>query len=349
MAWYRDNITTLANRISGDITSSLGLAQVPRKSVLNVLAKVFAGAVHGLYGYGAYIAKQNFPDSADGEHLERHASWWGINRKQATNSKGAVVFTGTEGALFPIGVRITSGDMVFISRSSGFVGNGQVIIDVESEKAGIASNLVAGTKLSLLSPVTRILHEGEIVESMSGGTNIEDDTSLRKRLLFRVQNTPSGGSAKDYELWALSQEKHGVAVTKAWVRPLEMGIGTVSIRFLTNSGIPSENELQKVKDFIETVRPICTEIFVLAPIEVPLFFQIAGLNPASYQVQQNIEKELKDLILRESKPNSTLRISQIREAISIAVGEVDHELISPIANVEYGKAELCTFGGIEWV
>lgn len=349
MPWHKDNIKTLCNRMKGDLASSLGLAEVPRRSVVEVLGKVFAGAVHGLYDYGAYIAKQVMPYSADKEHLERHASWWGIGRKKSSFAKGKVTFTGTEGVVFPSGIRITAGDVQLISCSAGTIENGQVTIEAKAEKAGIASNLATGTKLSLLSPVAGVLHEGEVIEALSGGTEIEDDESLLQRLIFRIQNPPAGGNAKDYELWALSQNIHGIAVIKAWVSPLEMGLGTVSIRFITETGIPTEHELQQVKDYIERVRPVTAHVFVVAPIARPLNFEIRGLAPATYQVRQEVEKEIRDLIRREAKPNGTLLISHIREAISIAIGETDHELISPIANVTHGKGELCTFGGITWL
>lgn len=348
MPWHRDTITTLSNRIKGDLASSLNLAQIPRRSILEVLGKVVAGSVHGLYGYGSYIINQIFPFSAEHAYLERHAKWWGIERKKASFAHGKVIFKGIENTVFPQGINISSDDILLISISSANTLNGQVEIEVKAQNAGSASNLPVATKLSLISPLAGIMPEGEVSEAISGGTDIENDDNLRQRLIFRIQNPPAGGNAKDYELWAISQEKHGVAVTKAWISPLEMGIGTVSIRFVTENGIPSISEVAILQSYIDSVRPITAHVFVLAPIAKVLNFRISGLNPASYQVQLSVEKELRDLIRREAKPNGILLISHIREAISIAVGEMDHVLESPVANVHFTGGELCTFGVIEW-
>ena len=62
-----------------------------------------------------------------------------------------------------------------------------------------------------------------------------------------------------------------------------------------------------------------------------------------------IEAELEALIRREAVPGGTILISRIREAISIAAGEVDHRLDAPAADVTHTSGEIVTFGVLTWV
>jgi uncharacterized phage protein gp47/JayE len=43
-----------------------------------------------------------------------------------------------------------------------------------------------------------------------------------------------------------------------------------------------------------------------------------------------------------------LLISHVREAISSAAGEVDHNVISPLADVAADAGEIITMGAITW-
>ena len=47
-------------------------------------------------------------------------------------------------------------------------------------------------------------------------------------------------------------------------------------------------------------------------------------------------------------PGGTLLISHIREAISIAAGEVDHTLLTPDADQTVTAAQINTLGTLTW-
>jgi uncharacterized phage protein gp47/JayE len=61
-----------------------------------------------------------------------------------------------------------------------------------------------------------------------------------------------------------------------------------------------------------------------------------------------VQAELADLYTRAAVPAGTMLISQQREAISIATGEVDHVMTVPAANQDYLTGELPTLGVITW-
>ena len=63
---------------------------------------------------------------------------------------------------------------------------------------------------------------------LAAGSDAETDESLRARVLRRIQKPPQGGAGYDYVAWALEVP----GVTRAWVYPAEMGLGTVTVRFV---------------------------------------------------------------------------------------------------------------------
>ena len=74
MAWDRPPLTSLHERIARDFSGRLlDGATLLRRSVLAVLAKVWAGACHTLHSVLAWLYLQVFVDTAEGEYMERWA------------------------------------------------------------------------------------------------------------------------------------------------------------------------------------------------------------------------------------------------------------------------------------
>jgi uncharacterized phage protein gp47/JayE len=65
-------------------------------------------------------------------------------------------------------------------------------------------------------------------------------------------------------------------------------------------------------------------------------------------VQAAVAAELADLLRREAEPGGTILVSHLREAISIAVGETNHVLSSPAADVTHATGQIATLGTITW-
>ena len=348
MPWKRDSIQEIQERLENNLISSLNLEQGHRHNLINILSKAFAGAVHGLHGYGDYLARQLFPTTAEKEYLEQHARIYGIERKAAQKSTGKVSFTGSDGSFFPEKTEMVADGLVFISLNTATAENGVVQINIESKELGSNNNISANTQIKLVSPVVGFLPDGEILEDISGGSDIESDESLLERILSLVQQEPAGGSVADFKNWVLAIDKHGVAVSKVWISPKEMGLGTVTIRILTDSGFPSESECKKIYDYLVLLAPLCCEIFIYAPIAKNIAFSIDSLQPDTLEIRKLVEANLENLILEKQEPAGILLISQVREAIGNTQGVVDYNLISPSTNIHMPAGEICTFGGVTW-
>lgn len=347
MAFNRPTLTAIIDRILSDITSRFQIAgSVLRRSVLGIIGRALAGAAHELYGYISYLARQIIIDTADAGYLERWASVWGISRKAAAYASGIVNFSGVNGSVIPSGTILQRQDGArFQTTASGTIASGVAAVPVIAVAAGAAGNTLAAVVISLVQPVSGVLSSATVAtDGLSNGSDVESDDALRARLLFRIQDPPQGGDADDYVKWALEVP----GVTRAWISPLEQGLGTVTIRFVRDGDgdiIPSSPEIAAVFNHIELLRPVTAEIFVVAPTNVPIDFSIQ-IAPNTAAVQAAVTAELADLIRRTGEPDGTVLFSQMNEAVSISAGETDHVITSPIGNYDLGPGEIATLGAI---
>lgn len=351
MAFERPTLQTLISRNQSDIETSLpGTDARLRRSNLNVIARIISACAHGLYGYLDYIVKQILPDTADTLHLDRHASLWlSVPRKPASYATGQVVFTGSNGITIPAGsVLIRSDGIEYDTDADVTIAAGEAIANVTSLTASQSANAIAATPLTLASPIAGISGNALVhTTPLTGGADIETDDALRARVLARIQQPPHGGADFDYVSWALEVP----GVTRAWVYAQELGLGTVTVRFVRDedlSLIPDAGEVATVQAYIEARRPVTAQVTVVAPVAVPLNFSIQ-LTPNTAAVQAAVQAELKDLIQREAVPGGTILLSHIREAISIAAGETNYAMTVPAADVANTVGNISTFGAITWL
>lgn len=350
MAFNRPTLSEIVSRIKSDIETRLQTGRLLVTGFLAVIATALGGAVHLLHGHIEWATKQLFPDTAEDEFLARWASIWGIKRTAAVYGSGNVTFTGVNGSVIPAATRLKRSDgVLYRTSASGVISGGTVDIAVTPVNAGITGNTDAGTSLEMVTSVigvdtTAAVAAGGIID----GADSESNASLRERLLDRIKQPPHGGAKFDYVKWA----KEVSGVTRAWAYPLAMGAGTVTLTFVLDDEadiIPDSGKVAEVQNYIDdpTRRPVTADLTVFAPTAVPLNFTIS-VTPNNAEVKANVENSLKDLLRRDAEPGSTILISRIREAVSIAAGESDNSVTAPSANVEHDPAEIATFGVITW-
>ncbi len=349
MPFTRPDLATLIARAEADIETRLPGADARlRRSNLNVLARVHAAAAHGLYGYLDWAARQVIPDTADAEELARWATVWGVQRRLAAPAIGSVTLTGVNGSVIAAGTSLMRSDGAeYTVDAEATIAGGQAVVAVTAVEAGQAGNAVAASVLSLITPVIGVNAAAVVgAGGLTNGADIEGDAALRARLLARIQAPPHGGAAYDYVAWALEVP----GVTRAWVYAQELGIGTVTVRFVRDddaSLIPDAGEVAAVQAYIDARRPVTADVSVVAPIADALAYTI-HLSPDTAPVRAAVEAELRDLHRREAIPAGTLLLSHMREAVSLAAGETDNVMTVPAANVVSASGHISTFGGITW-
>jgi uncharacterized phage protein gp47/JayE len=351
MPFLRPSLDELIVRISDDIDARLpGADSKPRRSVLFVLARVIAGVAHGIYGLIDFVWRQIFVDTAEHDQLIRHAATYGIARKGAVAALGVVDLTGSNGATVPLAARLLRSDGVeYVSIATATIIAGVATLSIEALDGGTIGNAAAGQSLTFASPIaginaTAIVSAGGLIS----GAEEEGDEALRARLITRIQQPPAGGNSADYRAWALEV----AGVTRAWVYSNELGIGTVSVRFVIDGRqdiIPTAPEVAAVQAYIDERRPAGMKAFlVVAPIARPVDFSIR-LNPSSPAIRAAIREELADLFRREAVPGGTLPNSRLDEAISLGAGEYDHETLAPGGAVVTETGEMAILGAVEFI
>jgi uncharacterized phage protein gp47/JayE len=357
MPWTTPTLRDI-RRLSRDyVLAQLGAKVMIPNSVLRIMSDAMSGLANLAYLYLDWLAKQLMPDTAEREWLDRFGIIWLTNsdgskgRKVATYASGTVQFLGTFASPVPVGTLITGGNGVpYQTTSSATIDElGQGTSDAICLTAGVIGNLPEGDAMTP-SPAVDGIDSAILISDMSGGVDTETDEQLRERILFRIQEPPMGGNQQDYVRWA----KAVPGVTRAWAES-EMGIGTMTLRFLMddlypdNYGLPTPADVQTVSDYIDSVRPVTVkDCFVMAPL---LYFYDVTINKLSQDtptVRGNIEASLAKMEFVRSQPGQTMYRSWVDEAISQAIGEIDHELTFTTA-VMPGPGYMPTLGTILYV
>ena len=351
MPFVRPTLRELIDRASEDLNARLpGADSRLRRSVLYVVARVHAQAVFGLYGYGAFLARQVFADTSEAEFLARQLAIYAVSVPAAQKSTGTATFTGTEAATIPSATELARSDEVlYVTTSSAAISGGIASVPIEAVVAADLGNSDTGTILALTSPLTGIDSTPVTVDApgLEGGTDVEDDEAQRARLLDRIRMPPQGGAEADYIAWA----KLTAGVTRVFIYPQLNGDGTVGVTFTMDGRVdivPLSADVTAVDAIIQVNRPVTAEVSVFAPTALPVAYDIT-VTPDTAEIRAAIEVELRDLHKRDAEPGATLALSRIAEAISLAEGEVSHVLNTPAADVVPStNIELPTFGSVAW-
>jgi len=354
MPFDRPTLVQLRDQIRRDFNARLpGADALLRQSNLSVIADVFAGISYLHYGYQVWLARQLFPDTAETVFLERWASIWGITRKPAVAALGELAVTGVAGAPIPEGTEFQRADRTRFQVTTGATldAAGTATVAVAAEVFGIVGDTPIGTTLRTVGALAGVDPTAIVAApGIGGGADQETDSELRTRLLARIQSPPHGGSAADYLAWTLEVP----GVTRAWVRPWVMGLGTVGVYFTMDdaahpNGIPTPADVAVVQAHLNSVRPVTAEVFVIAPIPHPINITVLALTPDTPEVRAAALAELTDTLFRHGDPGGTVFVSWLWEAVSLAAGERHHTILQPPGNVVLGASELAVLGTVSFV
>ncbi|MDX2265453.1 MAG: baseplate J/gp47 family protein [Hyphomicrobiales bacterium] len=321
-----------------------------------VSAKVMAGAVWESFGFLDYIAKQRFVSTAEGEWLERHGADYGIARLPATHAEGAAVFQATAGMVIPAGIVLVRADGQTYDVTAGATadGSGVATLKIRARVPGRAGNAAAGVVLSLAAARDAVATDGEVAAGGVGvGADVENDESLRARLLHRLQYPPHGGAAHDYVAWARSIN----GVTRVFVDPVTAANGrtSVGVWFLMDdlyaNGVPQPADVERVASYIDSLRPAGALVQVQAPQPQTVNVAIDNLSPDTAAVRDAVTAELRDLFRREVKVSTTsepfiLHVSKLWGAVSNAAGEDSHLVTAPAADISVPAGRIAVLGTV---
>jgi len=349
----RPTLQELVSRIESDILSRVEEGTgILRRSILRVLARVFAGAVNLTFGFIDFLGGQLFIVTATNAWLERHATKWGKTRRQPTFAAGKCNVTGTDGKQIPANTQYQNADGIeYETKALVTIAGGVGVIEVDALASGVAGNQEEGDILTLTSPLEGIDDQAFVdADGIQGGEDLESDDDLRDRVLQRVQNPATGGNDADYIGWVL--DTPGLGVTRVWIIGSFNGPGTVGIFFVLDNQspiFPNPSNIATVQAVIDAHAPVGVEATVYAPVERKISITM-DLNPNTAEVQNNVKDSLEAWFKDNTDVGMLLFRSQLDEAISLAAGEVDHTITDievdsvsvGVGDVQLGTNELPT-------
>lgn len=349
MSFERPTLTEIVSRVQVDFIDRLGLVgAVLRRSMVYVFSRVMAGASHMLHGHLEFLGRQLFPDQSDDDYLVRQASLYGITKTAAGFATGLADVTGTNGVEIPDGtILVNSAGDEYETIGDETIAGGVGVLVLTASIAGADYTLLEDQVLTFQSPISGIDSTATVSASTVDGVDGEETEALRVRLLERMAAPAHGGTEADYIAW--SKEVPGV--TRVWVTPLELGAGTVVVRFVRDddaSPIPSAGEVTEVQTKLDEEAPAHATVTAVAPVDAPIAFTIAVV-PNTVAMKAAVEAELADLLLREAEPGRTMLLSEFRTAIGATPGVEDYTLTTPAANVTHTANQLPSVGTVTWV
>ena len=144
---------------------------------------------------------QSFPQTARGVYLDYHAQMRGIARTAATKAVGTLRFSverapSTALRIAAGTVCMTEGETRFQTTAEAVLAAGELSVDAPAEalEPGRSGNAAAGTIVILTAcpvGITGCTNPAPF----TGGSDQEDDASLRSRILESYQRLPNGANA----------------------------------------------------------------------------------------------------------------------------------------------------------
>ena len=362
MPYTKPTLSTLVEDSGQSImTRVFGAARAaPLQSVARALGTVIGAGLYGVYGFVSYLFLQALPDTATGTFLERWAAIWSITRSAGDPAIGTLDLTGTPTTVLSAGAtfQATNGQQYTTDADATIGGGGTITVAVTAVTNGDAGNLVAGETVTLTSPVAGIDSAATVATGgLTGGADAETDERLRQRLLQRIQNPPQGGTAADYEAWALAANTSVTRVTVAGAYP---SAGNVTIWPLVDDGAgavtPSAGVLSDVDTYIQARRPVTATATVTAPTESTLAISVA-ISPDTAALRTAVEASITAMFASRNAvetdasgtPTGILYKSWINDAVGDTNGINTYTVSVPAGDTAPANGTIVTKGTVTFV
>lgn len=299
-----------------------------------------------IYGNIDMAIDSFFVQTSQGDYLDAAGAQVGVERRPGTTAAGDVVVSGTTGATLPEGTLfITNSGLQFFAVTSAVLEGGTATVEAEAVAAGSQYNVLAGEIVRLVTPVSGITGVTNPYP-FAGGTDVESDDALRERVLLRMRQPATSGNAAHYREWSLSVP--GVGDVK--VTPLINGNGTVGVLVCDSNKLPpSEDIVEAVAAYIETVRPIGATVTVSGAvaktIDVTAVAVLEGVEAAS--VESSFAEALTAFFAEVAFNLSEVSINRAAYLLMSIAGVIDYTSITlngGTANITIADNEVPVLG-----
>lgn len=307
-----------------------------------------AAQLQALEIQGEWVLDQSFPQTAQGEYLDRHGVMRGLNRTASAKAVGTLRFSVSTAPAADLTVPadtvcMTADEVRFRTTAAGTLAAGTLFVDVPAEavEAGSGGNAVAGA-VSILTACPVGITACTNPAAFTGGRDQEDDASFRRRILESYQRLPNGANAAWYEQTAMSHA--GVAAARAVGRA--RGIGTVDVYIATAAGVPDGTLLAAVQAELQEKREIAVDVQALAPETetVDVTVQLAvGENRDFTAVKTAMEAAVSGFFSGQLL-GKAVRLAELGNRIYQVEGVENYHLLAPTADLAADDGVLPVLG-----
>lgn len=167
------------------------------------------------------------PDTAEGEDLDVQLDAYGLARRGAAGSVGAVVFEASAASIVATGTQLIDGaGLIYEVTTGGTYSNGDSI-PIAAVSLGSETNHDDGDVLTWASAPTYSAPTAAVAAGgLVNGVDAEDDDTARERLLARLRTPPKSGN---WQHVAEIAEESSPSVQKAFVYPAIQGGATLHV------------------------------------------------------------------------------------------------------------------------
>lgn len=308
----KDKIDTREGSFTNDMTSPVSVELAKFYMDMNVILDIV------------------FLKTTANEYLDRKTSDMGIYRKEGTKSIGTVKFTGTDGAIIPLGtILTTNNELKFETLGQVEISNGVASVDVESLEIGSEYNLLIGVDLYLDEDIDNI-NSIEVLNEFSGGTDEESDEELKNRYIEYIRKNYTSGNANHYYMWA--KEVDGVGDCKVyplWDKDNGLnGNGSVKVIICdSNMSGASQDLIDSVFNHIEDNRPVGATVTVLSAAEKNIDISANIVLANGYTIEEVIEtfkNNFKDYLKGIAFKHSYISIAKVGNLLLDTYGVIDY-------------------------
>lgn len=295
-----------------------------------------------------WVLDQCFPQTAQGVYLDGHAQMRGITRRAATKAVGTLRFSVVTPSAVELSISagtacMTAGEVRFQTTADAVLPAGELSVDVPAEAvdSGEEGNVPAGSVVVLTACPVGITGCTNPA-AFSGGSDSENDESLRSRVLESYLRLPNGANAAWYEQSAMSHE--GVAAAQAVGRA--RGVGTVDVYIATEAGLPDAELLEEVRSDLQEKREIAVNVEVLSPEaeSVDVTVEIAVEENSSFEAVKPLAEQAVTGLFTGQLLGKPVLLAELGRRIYAVEGVGNYHISSPAADVTGGEGKLPVLG-----
>lgn len=282
-----------------------------------------------------------FPMWAWDEWLDYHAKAARIKRKEAGYATGKITIEGLEGTqilkgtIFATAATDEASSIEFqTERYYEIDSSGKVKVDIIAIEAGKKSNVKANTITLALKPIKGIIAIYN-EEATTGGTEQEDDESLRERIqeVNESNDISYVGNEGDYKRWA--KEVVGVGSAEVISEWKGQGTGSVKLIIMDANGQPANEKLIQAvyehimspNDTISRKAPVGADLTIVSPTPQFISYSAKIRLIQDYKIEFVIAqfKEALQKYYEQAKKEKILVYTKIASILSETDGVADYK------------------------